>query len=172
MNELNSETPQSQAANATTPAEKAVVFVNSEVLAPPKASPMTGVTKVMIEQSTGMMVQDLQSFLKGFEQVGLIALSRLANNLLTYGTTFGPAPGSKDSSVHNAEFLQSQDAGKGNEMMKDLFKMVSEYAEVKAKISNTIYNVNTLPALPEKSSPPTQFTEDSDEPEYAEKKNR
>ena len=63
MSENNSETQQSQAANATTPAEKAVVFVNSEVLAPPKASPMTGVTKVMIEQSTGMMVQDLQSFL-------------------------------------------------------------------------------------------------------------
>ncbi|WP_449397432.1 hypothetical protein [Chryseobacterium wanjuense] len=47
---------------------------------------MGGVAKVMIEQSAGMMVQDLQSFLKGFEQVGLIALSRLANNLLTYGS--------------------------------------------------------------------------------------
>lgn len=170
MSENNSETQQSQGANATTPAEKAVVFVNSEVLAPPKASPMTGVTKVMIEQSTGMMVQDLQSFLKGFEQVGLIALSRLANNLLTYGTTFGPAPGSKETSVQMAENLQGQDAGKGNEMMKDLFKMVSEYAEVKAKISNTIYNVNALPVSEALPSPPS-YTEVIPETEDPEKKN-
>lgn len=171
MNELNSENPQSQAVEATTPAEKAVVFVNSEVLAPPKASPMTGVTKVMIEQSTGMMVQDLQSFLKGFEQVGLIALSRLANNLLTYGTTFGPAPGSKEASTPPTEMLQGQDAGKGNEMMKDLFKMVSDYAEVKAKVSNTIYNVNTLPVSNETHSSPTSFTEVSQEADESEKKN-
>lgn len=170
MSENHSENQQFQAANATTPAEKAVVFVNSEVLAPPKASPMTGVTKVMIEQSTGMMVQDLQSFLKGFEQVGLIALSRLANNLLTYGTTFGPAPGSKETTGMMAEQPQGQDTGKGNEMMKDLFKMVSDYAEVKAKISNTIYNVNTPPvsiAFP----PSPSFTEISAETEDSEKKN-
>ncbi|AZB10648.1 hypothetical protein EG344_18315 [Chryseobacterium sp. G0162] len=171
MNELNSEKTQSQAVEAITPAEKAVVFVNSEVLAPPKASPMTGVTKVMIEQSTGMMVQDLQSFLKGFEQVGLIALSRLANNLLTYGTTFGPAPGSKEASTHPTEQLQGQDAGKGNEMMKDLFKMVSDYAEVKAKVSNTIYNVNTLPVSNEAPSTPTSFTEVPNRTEESEKKN-
>ncbi|MGH1518140.1 hypothetical protein [Chryseobacterium sp. JK1] len=171
MNELNSETPQPQAAEATTPAEKAVVFVNSEVLAPPQGSPMTGVTKVMIEQSTGMMVQDLQSFLKGFEQVGLIALSRLANNLLTYGTTFGPAPGSKEASTHPTELFQGQDAGKGNEMMKDLFKMVSDYAEVKAKVSNTIYNVNTLPVSAKTHSSPTSYTEISNGTEESEKKN-
>ncbi|WP_343659178.1 hypothetical protein [Chryseobacterium sp.] len=170
MSEHNSETQQTQAADAGTPAEKAVVFVNSEVLAPPKASPMTGVTKVMIEQSTGMMVQDLQSFLKGFEQVGLIALSRLANNLLTYGTTFGPAPGSKETSNQISEHLQGQDAGKGNEMMKDLFKMVSDYAEVKAKISNTIYNVNALPVPDVLPSSPL-FTEVSPGNEDSEKKN-
>ncbi|MCJ7932667.1 MAG: hypothetical protein MUW56_03265 [Chryseobacterium sp.] len=168
MNEHYSN-PQESEANATTPAEKAVVFVNTEVLAPPKASPMSGVAKVMIEQSTGMMVQDLQSFLKGFEQVGLIALSRLANNLLTYGSPVGPPPGSKDTSSHTADHLQAQDAGKGNEMMKDVFKMVSDYAEVKAKISNTIYNANTHPVSNEMPQSPL-FTEDSDETD-PEKKN-
>ncbi|PWN72324.1 hypothetical protein C1631_006920 [Chryseobacterium phosphatilyticum] len=171
MNEHNSETQQPQAADATTPAEKAVVFVNSEVLAPPKASPMTGVAKVMIEQSTGMMVQDLQSFLKGFEQVGLIALSRLANNLLTYGSPVGPAPGAKGIETHNAEFIQAEGTGQSNEMMKDLFKMVSDYAEVKAKISNTIYNANT-PLIPKETSTSPPFTDVSSEAEDPGKKNR
>nr|WP_315034157.1 hypothetical protein [uncultured Chryseobacterium sp.] len=171
MNEHNSQTQQSQAVDATTPAEKAVAFVNNEVLAPPKASPMTGVAKVMIEQSTGMMVQDLQSFLKGFEQVGLIALSRLANNLLTYGSPVGPAPGAKDTEVHKAEFIQADGSGQSNEMMKDLFKMVSDYAEVKAKISNTIYNANTLPPLNGISASPPH-TDVSSEAEDSEKKNR
>ena len=171
MNEHNSQIQQSQTADATTPVEKAVVFVNSEVLAPPKASPMTGVAKVMIEQSTGMMVQDLQSFLKGFEQVGLIALSRLANNLLTYGSPVGPAPGSKDTEAHKAEFVQAEGTGHSNEMMKDLFKMVSDYAEVKAKISNTIYNSNTLP-IPNETPVSPPYTDILSEAEDPEKKNR
>ncbi len=96
MDENNNETTEVKAV-ATTPAEKAVEFVNAEVLSPPTASPMGGVAKIMIEQSTGMMVQDLQSFLKSFEQVGLVALSRLANNLLTYGTWSEKKPPPKGS---------------------------------------------------------------------------
>jgi len=65
---------------------------------------------------------------------------------------------------------QGQDTGKGNEMMKDLFKMVSDYAEVKAKISNTIYNVNTPPVSNALHSSPS-FTEIPAETEDSEKKN-
>jgi hypothetical protein len=166
MDENNNETAGSQ--QATTPAEKAVVFVNSEVLAPPKASPMGGVAKVMIEQSTGMMVQDLQSFLKGFEQVGLIALSRLANNLLTYGTPSEekPHPTGKASDKD----AQSMTAGNGNEMMRDLFKIVSDYAEAKTKISGAIYNANPNPIPIEAPSSPV-YTDVSAEAEDPEKKN-
>lgn len=166
MDENNNETAGSQ--QATTPAEKAVVFVNSEVLAPPKASPMGGVAKVMIEQSTGMMVQDLQSFLKGFEQVGLIALSRLANNLLTYGTPSEekPHPTGKASDKD----AQSMTASNGNEMMRDLFKIVSDYAEAKTKISGAIYNANPNPIAVESPSSPV-YTDVSAEAEDPEKKN-
>ncbi|MFY1046122.1 hypothetical protein [Chryseobacterium sp. GP-SGM7] len=139
MDEINSETALSQQAEAQTATEKSVQFINAEVLAPPEASPMGGITKVMIEQSTGMMVQDLQSFLKGFEQLGLIAISRLANNLLTYGTWSEnkPPPGiSTSSEIH--------DNGQGNEMIRDLFKMVSEYAEAKTKISNAMFQPNFI----------------------------
>jgi hypothetical protein len=153
-------------AQPITQVEKAVVFVNTEVLSPPKASPMTGVAKVMIDQSTGMMVQDLQSFLKGFEQVGIIALSRLANNLLTYGT-----PSEMKPHPTNAAFsreTESPNPGNGNEMMRDLFKMVSDYAEVKTKISNAIYASNTSPSSMQHPAP---FADISAETEDPEKKN-
>ena len=168
MDENNNETAESQQANATTPAEKAVVFVNSEVLAPPKASPMGGVAKVMIEQSTGMMVQDLQSFLKGFEQVGLIALSRLANNLLTYGTPSEEKP--HPTGKASEKDAQSMTASNGNEMMRDLFKIVSDYAEAKTKISGAIYNTNASPVPIEAPSSPV-YTDVSAEAEDPEKKN-
>jgi hypothetical protein len=170
----NNETTEAKAeakeATPTTPTEKAVAFVNAEVLSPPPASPMGGVAKVMIEQSTGMMVQDLQSFLKGFEQVGLIALSRLANNLLTYGTpSEGKSPPTGKAGDKDA---QSMTASNGNEMMKDLFKMVSDYAEAKTKISSAIYNPSILyPAAPSgmQNSPP--FSDVSAQAEDPEKKN-
>lgn len=160
----NNETAGSQDANAITPAEKAVVFVNTEVLSPPKASPMSGVAKVMIEQSTGMMVQDLQSFLKGFEQVGLIAISRLANNLLTYGTPSEQKPHPTSAFLNQEEV---QPGAQGNEMMKELFKIVSDYAEAKAKISNAIYNTNPYPEEVQN----TAFTNIPAETQESEKKN-
>ncbi|MDH6250314.1 hypothetical protein M2347_000041 [Chryseobacterium sp. H1D6B] len=155
----------STSVQGTNPAEDAVVFVNSEVLAPPAASPMTGAAKIMIDQSAGMMVQDLQSFLKGFEQLGLIAVSRLANNFLTYGTYFGPATDSTAAPEKNN--VQFQDAGKGNEVMRDLFKMVSDYAEVKSKISTMMY---TKPLEPEEKRG-TDSSSDLFEEDDPEKKN-
>ncbi|REC44191.1 hypothetical protein [Chryseobacterium pennipullorum] len=129
------DTAQNTDVQASTPAEESVVFVNSEVLAPPTATPMTGASKIMTDQATGMMMQDLQSFLKGFEQLGLIAVSRLANNMLTYGKYHhDPNATGKDQSSDD----DVQDVGKGNEVIKDLFKIISDYAEVKTKISSLI----------------------------------
>ncbi|EJL68708.1 hypothetical protein [Chryseobacterium populi] len=142
---------------ATNPAENAVVFVNNEVLAPPAASPMMGAAKIIIDQSTGMMVQDLQSFLKGFEQLGLIALSRLANNLLTYGTPSMPQTGGGNGNT------EAQDTGKGNEMMRDLFKMVSDYAEVKTRISTTMYTTGSDPNEKQNTAPSNNFSDEDPE---------
>ncbi|WP_027381238.1 hypothetical protein [Chryseobacterium daeguense] len=176
MDENNNETTQPQAPAANTPAETAVEFVNAEVLAPPTASPMGGVAKVMIEQSAGMMVQDLQSFLKGFEQVGLIALSRLANNLLTYGSPSGPkSKSSNNNSGGNAKSeaeMQDDFIGSGsNDMIKDLFKIVSDYAEAKTKISGAIYNPGILHPTASGMQNSSPFTSISAETEDPEKKN-
>ncbi|MDR6403223.1 MULTISPECIES: hypothetical protein [Chryseobacterium] len=176
MDENSNEKTETTAPTASNSAEKSVQFVNAEVLSPPTASPMGGVAKVMIEQSAGMMVQDLQSFLKGFEQVGLIALSRLANNFLTYGTPSGPKSKSSSSSSSSSsaaveDEAQVQDTGNGNnDMMKDLFKMVSDYAEVKAKISNTIYNATPLHPIPGGIQNSSLFTDVSAHAEDPEKK--
>lgn len=167
MDENNNETQASPQANPTNPAEDAVVFINTEVLSPPKASPMGGIATVMIEQSTGMMVQDLQSFLKGFEQVGLIALSRLANNLLTYGTPSEKKPHPKSQTPE----AEAETSLSGNEMMKDLFKMVSDYAEVKSKISSSIYQNSTLRPAPDKAPNSPDFANLSENTDDPKKKN-
>ncbi len=171
MDEKSNETAETTAPTPGNAAEKSVQFVNAEVLSPPAASPMGGVAKVMIEQSAGMMVQDLQSFLKGFEQVGLIALSRLANNLLTYGSPSAPTGKSSSSDAVEDE-AQVQGTGSGNnDMMKDLFKMVNDYAEMKAKISNTIYHATPLHPIPGTKQNSPLFTDVSAEAEDPEKKN-
>ncbi len=173
MDENSNETAEAAAPAADNPAEKSVQFVNAEVLSPPAASPMGGVAKVMIEQSAGMMVQDLQSFLKGFEQVGLIALSRLANNLLTYGSPSAPTTGKSSSSAAVEDEAQIQGTGNGNnDMIKDLFKMVSDYAEAKTKISSAIYNPGILhPAAPGGMQNPPPYSDVPAEAEDPEKKN-
>jgi hypothetical protein len=152
-------------AHATTPQEKAVVFVNTEVLSPPKTDPMLGAAKIMIDQSTGMMVQDLQSFLKGFEQVGLVALSKLAFNYLTYGNYHPPTGGSTEKMEEVPEYDSA--GGNGNAMMKDLFKIVSDYAEAKTKLSGTIYNHNITPFSSEIPAPPplADFSTEDEDPE-------
>ena len=129
----------------------------------------------MIDQSTGMMVQDLQSFLKGFEQVGLVALTKLANNYLTYGNYFPPpGMGGSGGSTEKGEkgSVQGSEGVDGNAMMKDLFKIVSDYAETKTKLSDTIFKNNMtpyssgIPNLP----PLADFSEEIEE-EDPEKKN-
>ncbi|WP_292009114.1 hypothetical protein [Chryseobacterium sp.] len=140
------------AVKPTTPAEKSAAFVNEAVLSPPATSPMTGASAIMKDQATGMMVQDLQSFLKGFEQLGLIAISRLANNILTYGTyhhkpsLFGEESGSEDTVLDKA-------ATDGNEVIRDLFKIVSDYAEVKSKISSGVPTGNEKTGQSENEAP-------------------
>lgn len=119
----------------TTPTEEAVVFVNGEVLDVAATTPMTGASKIMIDQATGMMVQDLQSFLKGFEQLGLIAVSRLANNILTYGSYHHDPSANHKEKASEAQF---EDINKGNDAIRDLFKIVSDYAEAKTKISSFV----------------------------------
>lgn len=171
MDENSNETAEATAPTADNPIEKAVQFVNAEVLSPPAASPMGGVAKVMIEQSAGMMVQDLQSFLKGFEQVGIVALSRLANNLLTYGSWTENKPSPK-SSLTAEDTEPEPSTTNGNEMMKDLFKIVSDYAEAKTKISSAIYNPGILhPAAPGGMQNPPPYSDVSAEAEDPEKKN-
>jgi len=88
-----------------------------------------------------MMALDLQTFLKGFEQVGLIAVSRLANNLLTYGSPSYPGPSPKKDD----DKFDFQDPANGNEGIRDLFNIISEYAEAKARIANmtSFSGVNT-----------------------------
>ncbi len=167
MDENNSETAQLQQADATTATEKTVQFINAEVLSPPPAAPMGGIAKVMIEQSTGMMVQDLQSFLKGFEQLGLIAISRLANNLLTYGSWSENEPTPKDSVSSETPYN-----AQGNEMIRDLFKMVSEYAEAKTRISSAMYQPPVLtPEKPDGAQNPDLSSDAPANSEEDEKKN-
>lgn len=168
MDENNNETTAPQeTANAVTPVEKAVQFVNAEVLSPPTAAPMGGMAKVMMDQSAGMMVQDLQSFLKSFEQLGLIALSRLANNLLTYGTWSENEPPPTGRSVKD-----DNPPANGNEMIRDLFKIVSEYADAKTKISSAAMFSTVLHPDPAGTQPSDSFSNAPVQSEDPEKKKR
>ncbi|MGH1386913.1 hypothetical protein [Kordia sp.] len=129
--------------------QNAIEFINKSVLKP-DVTPMKGTAAPMIDQATGMMVQDLQSFLKGFEQVGLIALARLANNILTYGTYFGPKPSDgtnmevgKDAITTNLHLTPDPNAEKlGSDAMKGLFSMVGEYGKMKAEISSAVKSLS------------------------------
>ncbi|WP_298513117.1 hypothetical protein [uncultured Kordia sp.] len=127
--------------------QNAIEFINKSVLTP-NVKPMKGTASPMIDQATGMMVQDLQSFLKGFEQVGLVALARLANNILTYGNYYGPKPDSDgnpeggEDKKSNAKTTLSFDNAEqiGSDAMKGLFSVVGEYGKMKAEISSMIHN--------------------------------
>lgn len=166
MDENNNDPTASQdTANAVTPVEKAVQFVNAEVLSPPPVAPMQGMAKVMIDQSAGMMVQDLQSFLKSFEQLGLIALSRLANNLLTYGTwseNEPPPTGTSSASTGGTS---------GEEAIQGLFNIVSKYAEAKTNLSNAALLSTVLHPNPAAVPSSGSFSHASVQPEDPEKKN-
>lgn len=128
-----------------TETENAVKFINEAVLQP-DVKPIAGTAAPMVDQAVGMMVQDLQSFLKGFEQIGLVALAKLANNILTYGNYF-PPPGA--SSTDNAETINTGTGQKtngpevGQQAMKDLFSMVGEYGKQKAEVNALINSINS-----------------------------
>jgi cytoskeletal protein RodZ len=75
----------------------------------------------------------------------LVALARLANNILTYGTYFGPKPsGDADVSANasnGASPLPNQQAEQvGSDVMKGLFSVVGEYGKMKAEISSLIHS--------------------------------
>jgi hypothetical protein len=96
----------------------------------------------------------------------------VAKIFLTYLTPSGPkSKSSSSSSAAIEDEAQVQDTGNGNnDMMKDLFKMVSDYAEVKAKISNTIYNATPLHPIPGVIQNSSLFTDVSAHAEDPEKK--
>ena len=79
-------------ANAQTPAEKSVQFINAEVLAPPKQDSISFV-KPYVEQTLAMALEDARSFLQGAEQILLIALAKELEKLISGGApaAFDPA---------------------------------------------------------------------------------
>lgn len=124
-------------------AENAITFINKEVLEP-EAKPMSGMANPMIDQAAGMMAQDLQSFLKGFEQIGLVALAKLANNILTYGNYFPPVPPKGDGSGGSTSSSQPQHSPEsGQKAIGDLFNVVSTYGEHIAHLTALLSKMNT-----------------------------
>lgn len=103
--------------------------------------------KLMADQATGMMIQDLQLFMKGFEQVSLIALAKLANNILTYGSYYGPQQGEEPLNTLNKSDQTDHDAIHSNlsesDALNGLFQIVCEYGEAKSKIWSLINNTYT-----------------------------
>ena len=71
-------------ADAQTPAEKSVQFINAEVLAPPKQDSISFV-KPYVEQTLAMALEDARSFLQGAEQILLVALAKELEKLISGG---------------------------------------------------------------------------------------
>lgn len=149
--------------------QNAVEFINKTVLKP-DVTPIEGTAKPMVDQAVGMMAQDLQSFLQGFEQIGLVAMARLANNILTYGTYFGPKPGSDGGSTESkskggADTIQQPALNPqkiGADAFSDLFKVIGDYGKAKAEISALINNANST--NPSAHNPSTSTQKKKDQP--------
>lgn len=141
--------------------QNAVEFINKTVLKP-DVTPINGTAKPMVDQAVGMMVQDLQSFLKGFEQIGLVAMGRLANNILTYGTYFGPKTSGDqaDNSARKPTDLAATKIDKiGADAFGDLFKVMGDYGKAKAEITSLMSNLNSSapnPGLSHHTASPIQ----------------
>ena len=71
-------------ADAQTPSEKSVQFINAEVLAPPKQDSISFV-KPYVEQTLAMALEDARSFLQGAEQILLVALAKELEKLISGG---------------------------------------------------------------------------------------
>lgn len=65
----------------TSSVDQEVEFINKEVLQP-VVTPITGLAKPMADQAAAMMIQDMQSFLQGTEQVLTIAIAKAAALML------------------------------------------------------------------------------------------
>lgn len=78
MTDKTGNTPATEAATVT---EQEVEFINAEVLQP-TVTPITGMAKPMADQAAAMMIQDMQSFLQGNEQVLTIAIAKAAALML------------------------------------------------------------------------------------------
>ena len=148
--------------------QNAIDFIDKKVLTKHE-EPLVGSGLTMIDQSVGMMVQDLQMFLKGFEQIGLVALAKLANNYLTTGSISAPTKGSNGSNLKSqAPTSLASTESEGKEVIHSLFKMVAEYGEAKSKINALIRNpegsrpIDKIYAKPAPTSSPQEAaTEDT-----------
>jgi hypothetical protein len=157
--------------------QNAIDYINTSVLQP-------DVTKIeetaapMIDQATAMMVQDLQIFLKGFEQVALVGLARLADNFLTTGTYFNPASGLTAQTAEPSEENKEQVSGgkslvptqgKSSENpFKELFSIVGDYGKMKAEISsmaNGTHGGNNTPSVPDTEASSEKKNEDESDKE-------
>lgn len=85
---------------AVTVTEQEVEFINAQVLQP-EVTPITGMAKPLADQAAAMMIQDMQSFLQGNEQVLTIAIAKAAAMMLNEAT----APTGKEALQEYAEFL-------------------------------------------------------------------
>ena len=125
-----------------TETENAVDFINETVLQP-EVKPIIGTATPMIEQAVGMMVQDLQIFLKGFEQISLVALAKLANNILTYGYYYPIDEVPKPNGLEAESIQQDTSSETGQKVMKDLFSLVGDYGKQKAQVNALLSAINS-----------------------------
>lgn len=73
--ELDNQPTTNNLAIASNESEQAVQFINQEVLNQ-TVTPITGMSKPLVDQAAAMMVQDMQSFLQGNEQILTVATAK------------------------------------------------------------------------------------------------
>ncbi len=71
-NSLNEE---EDSVTATNEPYESVEFINQQVLSP-EVKPIEGTSKVMVDQAAAMMVQDMETFVQGTEQVMMLAIAK------------------------------------------------------------------------------------------------
>jgi hypothetical protein len=76
----------SDAGSELTTTEQEVQFINTQVLKP-DVTPISGLSKPLVDQAAAMMIQDAQSFLQGNEQMFTIAIAKAAAMVLNPATS-------------------------------------------------------------------------------------
>ncbi len=132
-----------------TDVQNTVEFINKAVLKPDSRK-LKGIAHPMVEHATGMMIQDLQSFMQGFEQVGLIAVAKIAQKAID-----GGAPKTT---------LQENNQSHDTEL-KDIFEMVSNYGTQKANISKLLVNPEFIITKENKGDKDSESTVNNSIPE-------